>query len=998
MVMRVVQDKRWFTHRVWLALVVVVALALSTVVLGTGPARAAGAGTVTKELDATQGVGFTAPRTFQTGSLVRYRLTAQCSSLTAPCGVGTLTDVLDPNLAFVNIPAVSTTLPFGHTYDESSRTLTVTIGSSDQPWLDGQSLEFVIVARVLTAPAAGGVIPNQASLTVTDGPTHQSQVVEIQTPTPTPTWYLTKRQVNANTGAPSSAPIAPGQDVKYTMQFSWPKPTLGSVPVTGGTLVDTYPAGAVVVDAAGGVVDTVNHTITWQVPAMDPATSGNCTGDPNVCLGFSRTITLNFPAAAFGTATTVTNHALGTLSYADGTQGQLPGRATSTFGAAVPQLTTTKTSPTSVNQNGPITWRIMATNTGTVDLHDVTMTDTLPTAGYRDLELVRAQGEPAPGSSYPLTITFRDADGAPLGTPLVLPAQPTWTTYPVPAGAASITMTAAALRVDRFLLLTIRGIVTAPAGTTISNCASTVAAEAEVSTACASSPVIVPNTVLSVFKTHFYSDPAATNVAPGEDFVWGVTFRAVMGTPLTQVTMSDLMPKEFEYGETVCFAASSSGSSMPSAAMAAWAQDCSAGARTEYPLPSESVTVRADGSTSIQWQVTAPPHPNAFPANTFADTWYTVFYTARAKDGTAVANYVNRVAAETTGVRVDCTTKSADAFDLNNNGNATETLCQAQDTVQVRAASVANLYKWVKGNLDSNVLESTGLPDTKCPDWEGYTRYPCVATLSPGGDFDYRLRLVNTGNIPLTNFVAYDILPHAGDTGVSQVLSRTDRGTDWTPHLTGPVSPAEGFGLPASAQVTVEYNLTDDPCRPELSSPEPGQAWQSGCDDTWYSAAEITDWSAVRSFRVTAFTGAAWEPAADVVLSIPMVAPSDAPTSTRDPINLSVAWNSAGHQEFRLNADGSTAYLPASEPRKVGVIVPFVVLPATPTPTPTETVTAAVTPTATAEPTVTPPPTATPSVTLPPAPTQTPTQTPKVTPMPTATRAPVRPGLPHSGA
>ena len=74
-----------------------------TVAAPTAGAADTPVATITKELDTTQGAGFTAPNTFQTGALVRYRLQFQCSSLTVPCDTGTITDVLDPNLDFVQV-------------------------------------------------------------------------------------------------------------------------------------------------------------------------------------------------------------------------------------------------------------------------------------------------------------------------------------------------------------------------------------------------------------------------------------------------------------------------------------------------------------------------------------------------------------------------------------------------------------------------------------------------------------------------------------------------------------------------------------------------------------------------------------------------------------------------------------------------------------------------------------------------------------------------------
>jgi uncharacterized repeat protein (TIGR01451 family) len=123
-----------------------------------------------------------------------------------------------------------------------------------------------------------------------------------------------------------------------------------------------------------------------------------------------------------------------------------------------------------------------------------------------------------------------------------------------------------------------------------------------------------------------------------------------------------------------------------------------------------------------------------------------------------------------------------------------------------------------------------------------------------------------------------------------------------------------------------------------LAQGTPGTNWQgANCADpvggtnvqnTWYSAAQITDWTTVKSFKIAMFSGqkdraSAWQPGAEIVAHAPMKAPTSAPESTQSPLALSVAWNSIAHQEARLNTDGTTNPLLAAAPRKVGIIVPF---------------------------------------------------------------------------
>jgi hypothetical protein len=67
------------------------------------PAYAEGVADIGKSLDSTQGPGFTAPNSFETGALVRYRITLSCSSNTSDCGVGKFTDTLEPGLTPVDI-------------------------------------------------------------------------------------------------------------------------------------------------------------------------------------------------------------------------------------------------------------------------------------------------------------------------------------------------------------------------------------------------------------------------------------------------------------------------------------------------------------------------------------------------------------------------------------------------------------------------------------------------------------------------------------------------------------------------------------------------------------------------------------------------------------------------------------------------------------------------------------------------------------------------------
>ncbi len=169
------------------------------------------AGTVTKEVDPVQSSGYTAPNTFQTGSLVRYRLTFACSSNVSSCGVGTFTDVLDPALQYNSIIFPTASAGGGpvptFTNQTSGQTVKFTIGTAANPWPDGNTFEVVLVARV-RGNYTGGTVPNQGSISVIKdgvaGPTNVSQTVDIVVPTPVKTWSLDKTANRTSVGPAAS--------------------------------------------------------------------------------------------------------------------------------------------------------------------------------------------------------------------------------------------------------------------------------------------------------------------------------------------------------------------------------------------------------------------------------------------------------------------------------------------------------------------------------------------------------------------------------------------------------------------------------------------------------------------------------------------------------------------------------------------------------------------------------------------------------------------------
>ena len=102
-----------------------------------------------------------------------------------------------------------------------------------------------------------------------------------------------------------------------------------------------------------------------------------------------------------------------------------------------------------------------------------------------------------------------------------------------------------------------------------------------------------------------------------------------------------------------------------------------------------------------------------------------------------------------------------------------------------------------------------------------------IAEIDPGADGAYRFTIGNAGNAPLTQVVAYDILPYVGDVGVGPAANQA-RESRWKPNLNSttwafqsvkqkPGRDPEITAVPAS-DITVQYSTVPNPCRGEVLS------------------------------------------------------------------------------------------------------------------------------------------------------------------------------------
>ena len=193
-----------------------------------------------------------------------------------------------------------------------------------------------------------------------------------------------------------------------------------------------------------------------------------------------------------------------------------------------------------------------------------------------------------------------------------------------------------------------------------------------------------------------------------------------------------------------------------------------------------------------------------------------------------------------------------------------------------------------------------------------------IAEIDPGADGAYRFTINNRGNMPLTNVVAYDILPYVGDVGVGPASSQA-RGSRWKPNLNStdwafesvketPGRAPEITPVPAS-DVTIQYSTVPNPCRGEVMAVGGAMnAGPAGCTpDAWGDAP--ADLTTITGFRLVMNRDI--DPGEKIRFIATMTSPVNA--------NLT-AWNSVA-MSGGVTENGKVSYLQPNEAPKVGINV-----------------------------------------------------------------------------
>ncbi len=896
------------------------------------------------------------PTAFAPGATVVYRVTASCNNLVGGCGDLSITDVLPPQL---EPRSCNSDAGVGCSFVGNTYTIT------KSPYNGGDTIAVTLTTRVRLGEGPATNIVNTANATVTNPavPDAGSSAPPISIVAGTPNWQVRKRRIDPN---PALVAPTPGAPVTYQVQLCSVS-GIGNVDLDDAGLVDTLPAGTIFVSASdGGVHAPGPNTVTWNIGAVSlAALYGSNAANTTQCI--SRQVTIDVPGApTYNVNDVLTNTLNGSITPEGGAAvGIGPATVNDTLVGPVGNANPGKYGNDVAPSAGftDINWRpTFNTDGSNVPLTDFSFVDVLPPnapnagVGPFDLVSIRSGQWPAGDASlgYQIVATLQTA-AAPCsattgtwvtvtgGANIAANANALFTAgthFPATDGcvrwAFSNTGTGPANEVPRSFSFSTRPqiIQRVPAGTPegqVTNCSfvrlSVNGVAQTEGPSCGTVNIEPPLASVQIDKTRVGSG----QIRPTDEVVFRLSFQHTAndstGT-IVNPTVVDLLPPELEF--------------------VSWTNYTYSGPARPQPYLEVLPNYLGSGRDLVRfsWSGSPPPagalqydgspatvaNPASFEHTIAANQMPDMEIRVRVRPGTPSAIYTNEMGVYHEAADFTCngsgTTRVTETLDLDGNGGAANDYCRNSLNFTVVDSAVLIGEKWIQGDTGlANVDDPTDSetpPGGVCPDYgttyggvaDGFTRYPCVARTDHGGDFVYRARIQNAGNIDLDNYVLYDLLPFVGDTGSGGPLSGTARESRFRPQLTGPVV-VENNGSLASAPV-VEYTTTANPCRPEVG-------YNAGCNPaTYVPAASVADFGAVTAFRIRDFdpvSGGDFRPLEVITYRVPMRAPaSGAPSSVvGNPAIFNPSWNSLAH---RANEAGTALMLEVAEPPKVGIILP----------------------------------------------------------------------------
>jgi len=952
--LKAVSYKFLFTKLVLLGSLLLVANAANATVLAT------------KEAFSTDGAPIV---DVELGQTIEYAFNWSCSFTGTPppgeCGDFVLTDPLPAGVDFVScsVPGI-----YSCAYDPGTRTVTIEAIDPLELFLNGQSATasiFVDIATDQTLLTGGTTDPlvNTAQTDSADG--LEDVVSSLNVNEPTNNWEVSKV-----VSAPS-APLEPALDnnVAYQIQACPNGPAglgTGTIIINNPTIIDACPAGAVVVGARlnGIAVTPVGACPSLGIPL--PTTFDPADGCQTIDL------TLQYPSSDFNLGDIVVNTA--TLD-GDEIFNDCPGGciadATSTLsvpnpGAGISKVARRQQIAANAFNRYTINFDTLNSN---VEQNNVTIQDTFPVQ-------IDAVGLSHNGAWSDANVT---AEITELGTGAIIQSgyNGGGISHNFTAGATGFLVTFNTPVPPSFMggsyEITFRPDSGLANGVTFQNCVSVSTDElASDPMSCADVEIISPTADLNVTKNM----PAG--VAPGVPFT--TTFQLIQentsSTGAVNPIITDCLPNDLEFV------------SWDSISYSGVDDPLSPNTSNTLPIgvaPNFEVLEVGDSGYSCadttrrqlrwSWQATAPAgsvqldgtpgvnNPFTLPVrrdnngDDIEDVTGALGLTVNI--GLSVTLQVRPGEPATTGLSNEVVAEPENAdFRCLNNILGIGVACNRVENYDILSSAAFGGSKFVAGfpglpnfdpdnpPADNSAAASAGIvTPASCPvDADGRTRTPCVAQAMQDQPFNYRIRLSNDGNVQITDYVAYDILPHTdiagSDTGITEAQTNTVRGSTWVPLLNGPIvvsSDDPGVAAELAANLVIEYSASTNPCRPELSIANDtlGGDWQSGnCDDDWTStplADGITfpdGYASVKAWRIYVPFASGWrtgnplnQEEEDIIVDMVMLAdPNAAPSDYESvPPNVEIAWNNVA---FRATNVDNGRRLLASEAIRTGIVMP----------------------------------------------------------------------------
>ena len=708
---------------------------------------------------------------------------------------------------------------------------------------------------------------------------------------------------------------------------------LGFVGVQNIKVVDPLPAQAVFVSASdGGVYDAATHTVTWSYDKwfwQNPLES---------------TITVKYPEGAVTTSDTVTNKATITAEVMNDPSTIVSKSSEITHGFSVRKpggrITKAGNDWQYQTRGNLAQWRFGGTNSGNTSLH-FRWEDTLPCtwstqdakaagdscdqptmvgpyrftvfskSGYEDnggwtleywtnkgnhetVTYTKTTGLTLPEGEWITRFTI-DTDAAPQTNPQAWLHGTIPTNFPNKEPADFTSHYNATLPPERYY-----NYVASPDYVRFQNCASGTVTDKDSGNVVASddnmcSWMRVRDEFPSVQAYKVVRTNPVVVGKPATFFINGTAKTKADGGAPTPFTIVDLLPEGFDVDDASAI--------VPEKRSTLKNPD-----GTPYDLSKVTVEIEKDfngtGRTLIRWNV-----PDPVEGSLYSTFNVNVLATAAAGQNTndAMAFMPGDGAKSTTedkslrNTNYCIGSRAVDTFDVNKNGSMTDYVCNAATNFNVATTPSMNIAKEVKGNKNADFV----------PAGE-------IAEIDPGADGAYRFTISNAGNTPLTNVVAYDILPYKGDVGVGPAAGQA-RGSSWQPHLNStnwtfqsvkekPGRDPEITPVPAS-DITIQYSTVPNPCRGEVLSA--GGAMNDapvGCTQNAWGAAPA-DLTTITGFRLVMNRDI------EVGEKIQFIATMTSPVNA----NL-IAWNSVAMSGGSMQ-NGKVSYLLPNEAPKVGINV-----------------------------------------------------------------------------